>query len=94
MNKQWIAVAVLCAASGARAQMPGALNELKALQEKAGPLPPIEIPKEEPVPAFSDSYEQLAANNDGSTTIVEPRFNNPTGAGRLPISFDYSSVDI
>ncbi|MBI4063558.1 MAG: hypothetical protein HY401_04570 [Elusimicrobia bacterium] len=32
------------------------------------------------------SYEELILNNDGSVTIVEPRFKNPNGQGYLPIS--------
>lgn len=32
------------------------------------------------------SYEELILNNDGSVTIVEPRFKNPSGQGLLPIS--------
>jgi len=33
----------------------------------------------------SRSYKELIVNNDGSTTIVEPYFKNPSGEGSLPI---------
>lgn len=33
----------------------------------------------------SKNYLEITANNDGSVTIWEPRFSNPTGIGSLPI---------